>query len=251
MVQVEPIGTIGHADRLSTRPGERVFGALGVVDDQLVFSGHRSGMLDFAVPLESLRWVGLRTRVKTAWSRRIETPELIVHADHDRRWRVYAFIEGTLAAFASQLGDMAGLPVHEMGEVFEDFGPAPAIRLARDPRHGWVSDRPDQPDPYNLPGRWDEEAGSLYLAPDRLLFNGTGAIPLAHIQEVAVYERGAAPEKNPFAENMLCVSYEDDGGATHTNAFLVRNAGDWAGVIETRADVPVTVHSGVENRSDQ
>jgi len=38
-VQVGPIGTIGHADRLSTRPGERVFGALGVVDGQLVFSG--------------------------------------------------------------------------------------------------------------------------------------------------------------------------------------------------------------------
>lgn len=240
-VQAGPLGTISRGDLLARPPGYRAFGTLAVVGGRLVFAGHRTNALDSAVPLEVVRWIGLRTRVKTAWNRRIETPELVVHSEEADGWHVTAFIEGPLEAFAAQLGALTGLPVQVVGEAYEDFGPAPAVYVVPEGEKGWRPGVAGQPDPRALPPDWMETARWLYLAPDRLLFDRTHTILLARIRRVVVTERGVRPKENPFGDNLLRVEYEDASGARCVAGFVVRNAGDWAGVLEARARVPVLV----------
>ncbi|MCZ7541710.1 MAG: hypothetical protein M5U29_17705 [Anaerolineae bacterium] len=247
-VQGGPLRTISRGDLLAHQPGYRAFGALAVLDGRLVFSGHRSHALDHATPLEAVRWIGLRTRVKTAWNRRIETPELVIHSEEAGGWRVSAFIEGPVEVFAAQLGALTGLPVLAVGEAYEDFGPAPAVYVVPEGEKGWRSGVAGQPDPRALPPDWMETARWLYLAPDRLLFDRAHAIPLARIRRVVVTERGVRLDENPFDDNLLRVEYEDANGARRTAGFVVRNAGDWAGVLEARASVPVLVRGATGDK---
>jgi hypothetical protein len=247
-VQAGPLGTISRGDRLARVPPDRTFGILAVVDGRLVFVGHRGSALDSAVPLEALRWIGLRTRVKTAWNRRIETPELVIHSEEADGWHANAFIEGALEAFAAQLGALTGLPVHAVGEAFEAFGPAPAVYVVPEGKGKWRPAVAGQPDPYALPPDWMESALWLYLAPDRLLFDRGHAIPLARIRRAVVTERGARPAENPFAENLLRLEYEGADGARCVAGFVVRNAGDWAGVLEARAGVSVLLRSAPDEK---
>ncbi len=242
-VQAGPLGTISRGDRLARVLRDRAFGMLAVVGGRLVFAGHRTDALDRAVPLEAVRWIGLRTRVKTAWNRRIETPELVIHSEETDGWHVTAFIEGPLEAFAAQLGALTGLPVHAVGEAFEDFGPAPAVYVVPEGEGRWRPAVASQPDPYALPPGWMEAALWLYLAPDRLLFDRTHAIPLARVRRAVVTERGVRPAENPFDENLLRVEYEGAEGVRCVAGFVVRNAGDWAGVLEARAGVPILLRS--------
>ncbi len=236
-VQVGPIGTIAQGDLLEGLPLRRAFGALAVVNGQVRFAGHRTAALDMAFPLTALRWVGLRARVKSTWNRRVETPELALHAETDQGWRVYRFLEGPLKAFAAQVAVLAGLPLQQMGEVREDFGPAPAVRVEPDAATVWHTDPPDQPDPHALPPDWQQTAGLLYLAPDRLLFERVYAIPLAHIRRLTVLLAGATRAGNPFQVPLLRIEHEETDGEKRTVGYLIANAGDWAGVLETRAPV--------------
>ncbi|GAB4420316.1 MAG: hypothetical protein Kow00106_16860 [Anaerolineae bacterium] len=242
-VQAGPIGTIAEGDLLEGLPLRRAFGALAVVDGQVRFAGHRTTALDSSLPLEALRWVGTRTRVKTAWNRRVQTPELVLHAETDLGWHVYCFLEGPLDAFAAQLAALAGLPFQAMGEVREDFGPAPAVRVEPDAASTWQAVPSAQPDPHALPPDWQHQAGLLYLAPDRLLFARAHAIPLARIQRVTAIAAGVVEAGNPFPVPLLRVEYDDKRGERQRAGFLVPNAGDWAGVLETRAAVVVEWHS--------
>lgn len=242
-VQVGPVGTIAEGDLLEGLPLRRAFGALAVVGGQVRFAGHRTTALDMTLPLGTLRWVGMRTRVKTAWNRRIHTPQLVLHVETGAGWGVYRFLEGPLEAFATQLAALAGLPFQSMGEVREDFGPAPAVRLQPEAARIWRAEPPDQPDPHALPPDWQQAAGSLYLAPDRLLFARAYAIPLARIQRVAAIAAGVAGAGNPFPVPLLRVEYDDESGERCLTGFLVPNAGDWAGVLETRAAVVAEWHS--------
>lgn len=242
-VQAGPIGTIAEGDLLEGLPLRRAFGALAAVNGQVHFVGHRSTALDVTIPLQALRWVGTRTRVKTAWNRRIYTPELVLHAETGAGWGVYRFLEGPLEAFATQLAALAGLPFQAMGEVREDFGPAPAVRLQSDAASVWRAEPPAQPDPHALPPDWQQTAGLLYLAPDRLLFARAHAIPLARIQRVAAIAAGVVEAGNPFPVPLLRVEYDDERGERRLAGFLVSDAGDWAGVLETRAAVVAEWHS--------
>lgn len=242
-IQVEPIGTIAEGDLLTGAPLRRAFGALAVIDGQVHFAGHRSTALDVTIPLQALRWVGTRARIKTAWNRRIHTPQLVLHVETDTGWGVYRFLEGPLEAFATQLAALAGLPFQSMGEVREDFGPAPAVRLQPDTARIWRAEPPDQPDPHALPPDWQQMAGLLYLAPDRLLFARAYAIPLARIQRVAAIAAGVAGVGNPLPVPLLRVEYDDESGERCLTGFLVPNADDWAGVLETRAAVVAEWHS--------
>ncbi len=236
-VQVGPIGTIAEGDLLEGLPLRRAFGALAVVNGQVRFAGHRTAALDAAFPLTALRWMGLRARVKSTWNRRVETPELTLHAETDLGWHVYRFLEGALEAFATQLAALAGLPLQQMDEVREDFGPAPAVRVEPDAATVWRIAPPDQPDPHALPPDWQQSAGLLYLAPDRLLFERAYAIPLARIHRLTVLLPGATHAGNPFPVPLLRIEHEGAGGEGRIVGYLIANAGDWAGVLETRAPV--------------
>ena len=235
-VQAGPVGTIAEGDLLARATLRRAFGVLAVVDGQVRFAGHRTPALDIAVPLESLRWVGMRARVKVAWNRRIETPELVLHAEIADGWCVFRFMEGALAAFATQVGALAGLPVPVMGEVREDFGPAPAVPLVLDAVGGWRPAWPEQGGSPELPESWEEAAPLLYLAPDRLLFDRTRAILLERIRRVTALAPGLGAD-NPFGVTLLRIEHEGESGGQKVTGFLVANAGDWAGVLEARTGV--------------
>ncbi|MGQ9850808.1 MAG: hypothetical protein ACUVSU_12260 [Aggregatilineaceae bacterium] len=238
IVQAGPVGTIAAGDLLAHATLRRAFGALAVVEGQVRFAGHRTPALDIAVPLESLRWVGTRARVKVAWNRRIETPELVLHTEAADGWHVFHFVEGALAAFAAQLGALAGLPVPMMGEVREDFGPVPAVPLVLDAVDGWRPAWPEQASLPELPESWEETVPLLYLAPDRLLFDRTRAILLERIRQVTALAPGLGAD-NPFGVTLLRVEHEDESGGHRVAGFLVANAGDWAGVLEARTGAVV------------
>lgn len=236
------IGTICHGHYpLSTIP-TRIFGALGLVDEQITFSGHRADTFDFTLPVTAIRWIGLRTIVKLSWTRRIEWPELVIHADTSDGWRVYTFTEGAVTPLAERIATTAGLTVHVMGEVFEDFGPTRAIYLIQDHDGQWQRVTPPAVNLTDPAPEANLHTHQLYLAPDRLLYDWRHAIPLAQIQRVDVYARRDLSADNPFDDPLLRIEYERDGAA-QIAGFLVEHAGDWAGILEHRLDVPVTHHA--------
>jgi len=232
-----PVGVICHGSRPPGTTPERVLGALGVADDQLIFSGNRAAVHDLAASLAAIRWIGLRTHVKVSWNRRIESRVLRVHLNLPGGWRVYTFSDGPVETFAQQVVAACGVTLHDVGEGFEDFGPAPAVYLVQDAAGDWT---PALADPLELampPPDWDGLRHTLYLAPDRLLFDWTHAFPLADIRRVSLYAKGDA--LNPFEYGLLRVDYSRDG-APRAAAFLLHHASDWAGIIEQRTNIPVT-----------
>jgi hypothetical protein len=54
----------------------------------------------------------------------------------------------------------------------------------------------------------------------------------------------AAGKLNPFSENLLQIEHVTVDGDLRVTGFLLANAGDWAGVIEQRINIPVIYHAG-------
>jgi hypothetical protein len=225
-IQVAPVGVICHGDRPASERSKRVFGALGAVDGALVFLGHRSHIYDFTVPLAALRWIGLRTQVRHSGHRVLTSRELVIHVDQPGGWRVYTFTDGKPLLYAPRFAEAAGLPLHDIGTGYEDFGPAPAAYLVQDELGHWQQRSDDAPEPEFLPPDWDGAHNALYLAPDRLLFEWRNPIRLDQIQQVDAL----TGEASPFDEDLLTVGYTADG-ARHVAGFLVREADAWAAVI--------------------
>ncbi len=232
-----PVGVICHGSRPPGITTERLLGALGVAGDHLLFTGNRSAAFDLDAPLAAIRWIGLRTHVKVSWNRRIESRVLRVHLELPGGWRVYTFADGPVEVFAQQVADACGLPVQDVGEGFEDFGPAPAVYLVHDAAGDWVPALAGSLDLTTPPPDWDGLRHTLYLAPDRLLFDWAHAIPLADVRRVSLYAQGDA--LNPFDHSLLRVDYTR-GGTPRAAGFLLHHGGDWAGIIEQRTAIPVT-----------
>ncbi|MBN1565708.1 MAG: hypothetical protein JXA10_17825, partial [Anaerolineae bacterium] len=238
-VTLTPIRTICHGHYPPGPTTERIVGALGVVDGALTFRGQRADALDFATPLTAIRWIGQRTLVKHSWNRRLEWPELIIHAETEAGWRVYTFTEGPITALATRLAELVELNVQEIGEAFEDFGPHPAIHLIEDAAGAWQRCTDPAVDLDDLPEEWDGIDHTLYLTPDRLLYDWSNAIPLTSIRRVDVYPP-QGDSRNPFDLPLLRLEWADEANTRRVVGFLTRAAGDWAGVLDHRLDVPVT-----------
>jgi hypothetical protein len=175
-VAIPPVRSICHGMYPPGPMTERIVGALGVVDGGLTFTGQRADTFDFATPLSAIRWVGLRTLVKRSWNKRIEWPELVIHAETPAGWRVYSFTEGPISAFAQRLAEITSLDLHEIGEGFEDFGPLPAIHLVEETAGEWSRRTDPAVDLDTLSPDWDGLDYTLYLAPDRLLYEWANPI---------------------------------------------------------------------------
>jgi hypothetical protein len=243
-VAIPPIRTICHGHYPPGPMTERIVGALGVVDGALTFSGQRADTFDFATPLAAIRWIGQRTVVKRSWTKRIEWPELIIHAETAVGWRVYTFTEGPITTFATQLAAITGLGLHEIGEGFEDFGPFPAIYLVENAAGRWQRLTDPGVDLDDLPPEWDGIDHTLYLTPDRLLYDWANPILLAQIRRVDVYAPRGTSRFNPYDRPLLRIEYMDAAGDRRAAGFLTSTAGDWAGVLENRLDVTVAHHAG-------
>jgi len=199
-------------------------GAAGIVGDALLFSGQRTHAWDVRLPLVAVRRVSLVT-VRLHLGRRARA--LTVHSDTPDGWRVTTLIGPALADLGAALAEACGLPVHDVGDARDDFGPDRALRLLQNIYGEWHADR----------------TADLYLAPDRLLFDWRMVAPLTGLQRLDVYQRGRG-------KTLLRVTYAGPDGASQVEGFEVRGAGRWAEALVRQMDVPLEVHRGRKRKTD-
>lgn len=217
VVKFGPVGAFYYGSRPQRKYVTRVYGALGIVSDKLVFEGHRSNSA--VIHEAAIRWIGIRSISFYGGAAQI----LIVHSDDLNGWTVHTFMPDQLMEFAEALSRYTDLPLHQFGEAHEDYGPARTTRVLQD-----------------IYGEWSEDRkGKLYLAPDRLLFEGKDPILLSQIRQVDVFVKGRL---NPA--DLLRIEYETPDGGLHTMGFVVKHAEQWADAIQGRSEVRLSMHIG-------
>lgn len=230
------------------------YGALGVVDAELVFQV--PGGVPYCIPLASARWIGA-VKVSVQRGKTYQyLPALIVHyQDTAQRqvpqWRRAVFLPkaADLPLLGDVLSEVTGLPFHDRGREREDYGPARAARLVQDVHGLWHGVRDDgmmldprARDPHDLDLN---RSPFLYLAPDRLIVNWRTEIPLAAVRGVSVYPQGALASINPFSQDLLRVEYSGDDGTAHVAGFLLRNGPAWGRAIAgAHGSLDVAIHTG-------
>ncbi|HVO70259.1 MAG TPA: hypothetical protein VMT24_09445 [Aggregatilineaceae bacterium] len=225
IVHYGPVAASCLGQRPSAVYSRDVFGALGITDGRLVFSGRRSSRFDASIPLASIHRIGLTTLPVQAGTLSTRKRALAVHYDSPDGWRVGVFVTKEPPEIAQALANESGLPVHDSGGERDDCGPAHATRMLEDVYGDWTPDRD----------------GVLYLAPDRLLFNWRDPILLDDIRRLDVVTKRSV---NPLAPDLLRVEHETADGEPHVTGFVVRRARRWAEAILRRTDVPLDVHLG-------
>jgi hypothetical protein len=223
-----------------------ISGALGLVDQHLVFVGRTGG--EEWIPFDQIRWIGARSVMVPYGDGYARADALIVHYEERGIWYVGAWVSEWRQALGKALGEETGLPVHSYGSEREDYGPARAACLIQDVYGRWhpFSDGARLPDADGISAeRLDADQGELYLAPDRLLFNRRHSIHLAQVRRADVFEPGVPlAELNPFHEDLLRIEYESPEQQHAVIGFLVRGGGGWASAIRTRTSVPYEHHRG-------
>jgi hypothetical protein len=223
-----------------------ISGALGLVDQHLVFVGRTCG--EEWIPLDKLHWVGTHSIMVPNGDGHVRTDALIVHYEERDIWHVGAWVSDWRDALVKALGRETGLPVHSYGSKREDYGPIRAARLIEDVYGRWhpFSDGAHLSDSDGISAeRLDADQGQLYLAPDRLLFNRRSPIHLAQVRRVDVFEPGGTlAELNPFHEDLLRIEYESPDQQHEVIGFLVRRGDRWASAIHNLTSVPYEHHRG-------
>jgi hypothetical protein len=230
IVRYGPVGASCYGQRTRAVYNREVFGALGITDGRLVFTGHRSSRFDASIPLGSIHRIGLTTLPVQAGTMSTRKRVLAVHYDSPDGWRVGIFVTKEPAEIAQALAQESGLPIHDSGGERDDFGPARATRMTEDVYGDWIPDR----------------EGDLYLAPDRLLFNWRDPILLDDIRRLDVI---AQRSLNPLTPDLLRVEHETADGEPHVTGFVVRRARRWAEAILRHTDVPLDVHLGRKTKN--
>jgi hypothetical protein len=225
-IMAGPVGVIAHCP--ARGESYRILGALGAAGDQVIFAGQRVKDEDFAAPVDSIRWIGLRTNVKASWNRRIERREFIIHREDTAGWHSHVFSDGGVEICARQLAEASGLTLHDVGDRREDFGPDSVIALTQDAAGVW------HPGADEAPRQGAHE--DLYLAPECLVIGWRDTIQLDRIRRIDAYAR-----ERSFDGPLLRLELDEDG-ARRVVGFLLDDVGDWAGLLETRTDAPVTHH---------
>jgi hypothetical protein len=230
IVHYGPVGASCFGQRPSAILGGGVFGALGITDGKLVFTGRRRSRFDASIPLTSIRRIGLTTLPVQAGNIIARKRALAVHYDSPDGWRVGLFVTKEPAEVAQALAEESGLPIHDSGGERDDYGPARATRMTEDVYGDWSPDR----------------EGDLYLAPDRLLFNWRDPILLDAIRRLDVIAKRGV---NPLAPDLLRVEHETPEGEPLVTGFVVRRARRWAEAILRRTEVPLDVHLGRKTKN--
>lgn len=200
-------------------------GALGITGRGLVFVGRRRSGYNATIPLDAVRWIGLHTVTVLGLRRTLQQRVLAVHVEQNGTWRVGTYILDGPAEFAQALSRASGQPVHDTGRERADYGPARATRVTQDLLGEWQPDREDD----------------LYLAPDRLLFNWRGIIPLDDIERLDVLEQGGI---HPRGMDLLRIEHAPPGEELDVTGFLLRDAAGWADAIADRVAGPLATQFG-------
>ncbi|MBN1200639.1 MAG: hypothetical protein JXJ20_02165 [Anaerolineae bacterium] len=230
-VHYGPVGAtcFGSRPRRTYRQG--IFGALGLVDGRVVFDGYQQGIYDASIPLDNIHWIRVHNipvmHGRTAAPRR----GLVLHAEDADGWHVHSFLLEAPDEFARQISHHSPSRTRQDTSYHaerDDFGPARAVRMRQDIYGQWEPDR----------------QGSLYLAPDRLLFDWHHSILLAHIQRLDVFSKGGLHDLLPYATDLLRIETGPPDGEPLVVGFLVRQAQQWAEAIAQKAQAPLVIHQG-------
>lgn len=211
-----------------------LFGALGITDRRLVFEGHRDHRSDLYLDLDRVRRIGLCSVPVRLNRAQVERRALHVHFEGPDGWRVATLVPDDPGEIAAALARECDLPVYDCGGDRDDFGPQEATRMIQGVYGDWQPDRD----------------GTLYLAPDRLLFDWRDAIPLDAVQRLNVLVQGNWRDRLPGAEGLLRIEHrtpEDDAAVT---GFVVRRADEWAAAIQARIDGMIPVQAGRKKKDD-
>jgi hypothetical protein len=228
------------------------FGALGLVDKNLVFIGLRRYEEEWVpeerIPFDQIRWIGTHYITGQKGRSAVNQDALIVHYERGGFWHMAAWVADQQQHLARTLSAETGLPVLRYFGEREDYGPAHAARLIEDVYGRWHpfcdGTYPSDPDGKSAE-RLDADPGELYLAPDRLLFNRRDPIHLAQVRRVDLFEPGGVlAELNPFHEDLLRIEYESLEQQHKVIGLLVRGGQGWASAIHTLTSVPYEHHRG-------
>jgi hypothetical protein len=222
-----PVRTLYRGDRPCEVFTHREAGALGIVDDRLIFT-REDGAAEINVPLEIIRWIGLQPIEVNAVQEPIHQLAMFVHSEVESDWRVWVFSPENVDGLPDALQKAGGVAFDtQHTDRRLDHGPAEVSH--------WQQD---------IYGRWSKVGEvKLYLAPDRLVFTGHEAIHLAQVRQLAVVRRHRPHVGQPA---LLRVDWLGPDGKLHTDGFGLspRESDAWAEVLHWRTDVPVEHYTG-------
>ena len=232
-IHVEPVVAVGFGCQPRKHYTSGINGALGLAGDVVRFSGQGRGGADLALPLDQIRWMGVRP---VPVGGRRTARGLVIHRQNADRWEVCVFLVPDMAAIAHALAERCGIPLNDRGTP-EDFGPDKALRMRQD-----------------IYGEWQPDyAAPLYLAPGSLWFDMRHAIPLEAITRIDVY-----PHRIDQRENyLLRLEYEIPAENTADDAeenefevvgFVLPNPEAWSDAIQRRTDALLDIYHRREKR---
>jgi hypothetical protein len=230
------------ADYYGSEPREQcqwsASGALYFGHDCLIFGWIGKHMEELRVPFQAMRWIGTHSVIIKAERSGIEKDVLVVHYEQDGAWQVGTWGVNARAGMVQAISQSSGLPMHLLGDQRVDYGPAPTTCFLRDGSGAWQPVAvarllPDVPaSPFST---LTISQGSLYLAPDRLLFDYRYTIPLAQMRRVDIAALDTPPEERPAPDHaLLWIEFTGDS-QLYTVGFLLQEPERWVAILARRA----------------
>jgi hypothetical protein len=202
VIHAGPILAAYKGDVTNTKDVNFEPGAIGIVDDVVLFVRESSAGFEVTIPLDQIRWMDSESTA-------------LITGDRDR-WHIHQFGLTDPDAWFQALDHVgvAHIPART-------FGPCKALRLRQ-----------------NIYGRWARDYTlTLYLMPDRLLVNWQTAITVDQIRAVMVFPAVIGIGFGRPA--LLRIEYEDTGGTRRTVGFAMTRdeALEWGTTLADRAGV--------------
>jgi hypothetical protein len=226
-------------------------GIIGIVDDDVVCKVE--GYNQVSVPLDQVRWVGIHQSKISAGRSTTSAKVMVLHHEEKNQWHASAFVisrPSDLASLLRVIEEQTGLAPHNGRE---DFGPHPAQRLTQTIYGHWLLASNDGKAWEALRQPKVEEkvklSFRLYLAPDRLVYNGYTTILLSQIRQVDLYKKGGPHQLNPFNQDLLRIEYEQDD-QHQVAGFLVHSGREWAEALQAHMHLPVEVHEDRKKKEE-
>jgi hypothetical protein len=206
---------------------EANFGVLGVVDRHVAFTGRRNANCDAYIPLEQIAGlVSCPIQVRQGKAS-VEKKAVEVHTENRGHWLVYTFTPRDPFQFVEAIHRHTGRTILER-TLPKQPTEANAVLMRQD-----------------VYGEWrEEQAGELYFAPDRIVFDWYSLIHFSQIRRVDIFERGGLGSLNPFAQELVRIEYQGTEQKFQVIGFLLRGADKWADKLSAYTGIPVESHIG-------
>ncbi|MBI5958582.1 MAG: hypothetical protein HY866_07605 [Chloroflexi bacterium] len=204
-------------------------GVIGAADGKIIFASRKSSTFELSFPFAILHQLShpdttAHPRMKHYYS---FAGHLTIHCERADRWHIHLFDLAFLPAFITAL-EPFGLSLAE-GDY--DLGPIQALRLEQ-----------------NIYGHWEtKHTTTLYLTPDRVLYDWRTAIHFAQLRGVGIMLR-----PGPLGKQFLRVDYINENNSPHSVGFEMstENVYRWAQHLERVANLHAVTYSARKGKVD-